>query len=345
MNFNKQNYMKKTLLLATFLSGCFFINAQSLQTEDFNSLTVGDIGTDITGVTPGQGGWSTYTAVGANTNFQIVNEGGAYANAVQITGAANATDTRYLWQDGLDASWAARTSGNNVIEIEYDFFTGPITTSKSTTGIRLFNGSGQTMAGFRFVPETKVITGLARYNNAGTVGAYFFNLGTAGAVVTLNANTWYRIGFAFDKTTGNVTWQGPGFDGYVTGTEIGVDPAEADFLVVAGTANTVATVAKFDNLTVKATAVENLLGVQDVVTVTNIIKLYPNPVNDVLSVNAGNMSISNVEIIDINGRTVKSISLTDSFSTNINVSDLSAGVYMINIYSENNKTTKKFVKN
>lgn len=338
--------MKKTLLLVTILCGCFYVNAQTLQNENFNELNVGNVGTDITGVTTGQGDLLTYTSAGANSDFQIISEGGDYANVLQITGSANATATKFLWKGGLAAGWATRTSGNDIIEIEYDFYTGATTASKSTTGIRLFNSAGQTVAGFRFVPETKAITGLARYDNAGTVNTFFFNLGASNAVITLAENTWYRIGVAFNQITGEVIWKGPGFNSSIVGTEIGVDPDEADFVVAAGTDNTVSTVAKFDNLTIKATATENLLSVQEVdAPLVESIKLYPNPVKDVLFISASNVSITNVEIIDINGRLVKSVSSNNSFDSKITVSDLSAGVYMINIYSENNKTTKKFVKN
>lgn len=342
--------MKKTLLLITFFSGCFFMNAQTLESADYNGLTVGNIGTDLTGATPGQGGYYTFSVTpvttATNADFQIVNDVAEQGKVFQINGPANATESKVAWKADLATTWSTRTLGNDIIEVEYDFFTGAATTSKSTTGFRLYNAAGQTVAGFRFVPETKVITGLARYNSNGNIGTYFFNLGAAGAAITLNSDTWVRIGFAFNKTTGEVTWKGPGYYVGVTGTEIGVDPDEIDFVVVAGTGNTVSAVSKFDNYTAKATAVEALLGIEEVSSPSaNVIKLYPNPVNDVLLINASNISISNVEVVDINGRLVKSLSVGNSSDAKINVSDLSAGVYMINIYSENSKTTKKFVKN
>jgi hypothetical protein len=342
--------MKKTLLLATFFSGCFFMNAQMLESDNYEGLMVGNIGTDLTGMTAGQGGYYTFSVApittATNADFQIINDVTSQGKVFQINGPANATESKVVWKTDLITTWGTRTSGYDIIEVEYDFFTGAATTSKSTTGFRLYNAAGQTVAGFRFVPETKVITGLARYNNNGTVGTYFFNLGAAGAALPLTASTWYRIGFAFNKTTGEVTWKGPGFYGTVIGTEIGVNPDEVDFVVAAGTGNTVSAVSKFDNYTAKATAVEALLGVEEVLALSaNVIKLYPNPVNDVLSINASNISITNLEIMDINGRVIKSILTDNSFEATINVSNLSAGVYMINIYTENNKTTKKFVKN
>lgn len=342
--------MKKTLLLATFLGGCFILNAQMLESADYEGLTIGNIGTDLTGATAGQGGYYTFSVTpittATNADFQIVNDVVSQGKVFQINGPANASESKITWKVDLTTTWGTRTLGNDIIEVEYDFFTGAATTSKSTTGFRLYNPSGQTVAGFRFVPETKVITGLARYNNNGTVGTYFFNLGAAGAALPLSPSTWYRIGFAFNKTTGEVTWKGPGFYASVVGTEIGVNPDEVDFVVSAGTGNTASAVSRFDNYTAKANSTETLLGVDEVVSSSaNVIKLFPNPVNDILSINTTSVSISNVEILDINGRIIKSIAIGNSFDAKINVSDLNAGVYMINIYSENNKTTKKFIKN
>lgn len=339
--------MKKTLLFIAVLLGYFSLNAQDLMTQNFNALTVGTVGTSITGATPGQGGLFTYTPAGANTNFQIYSEGGPYGNALQIAGPTNATDIRYVWQDGLDAAWATRTVGNNILIVEYDFYTGPSTTSAGTTGMRLFNAAGQTIAGFRFVPSTKVITGLARYNNNGTIGTYFFNLGAANAAITLAADTWYRIGFAFNKTTGEVIWKGTNFNASIIGTEIGIDPDEADFLVVPSTGNTVSVVAKFDNLLVRASATENVLSVSSFVApMANTLSIYPNPVKDYFTVSTKtSLKISNISITDLNGRIVKTVSSQFIKEGQVDISDLRAGMYVLSLQTNEGVIAKKIIKN
>jgi hypothetical protein len=339
--------MKKTLLFITILSGYFSLNAQNLMTQDFNALTVGNVGTSITGATPGQGGLYTFTAAGSNANFQIYNEGGAYGNALQIAGPTNATDVRYVYQDGLAAAWSTRTVGNNIIIVEYDFNTGPATTSAGTTGMRLFNAAGQTIAGFRFVPSTKVITGLARYNNAGTVGTYFFNLGASNTAITLAANTWYRIGFSFNKTTGQVTWKGDSFNAFIVGTEVGVNPNEADFLVVPSTGNTVSTLAKFDNMVIRASSTEDVLSVANFSAPTvNSVSIYPNPVKDYFNVSMNQtLKVSSIKIMDINGRLIKSVSSQFIKEGQVDVSDLSAGMYILNLETNDGIISKKIIKN
>lgn len=68
------------------------------------------------------------------------------------------------------------------------------------------------------------------------------------------------------------------------------------------------------------------------------IAIYPNPVRDMLTVNGEN--VKNVEIIDVNGRVV----LNSNRAGQIDMSELSDGVYMVRVMSENGVSTKKIVK-
>lgn len=68
----------------------------------------------------------------------------------------------------------------------------------------------------------------------------------------------------------------------------------------------------------------------------------PNPAYDFININSKtNAIINSVEIADVNGRVVKNVS--DSVSQ-VNVSDLSSGVYILKIKNENGVGTSKFVK-
>ena len=73
--------------------------------------------------------------------------------------------------------------------------------------------------------------------------------------------------------------------------------------------------------------------------------LYPNPSKDVINVmNSINASITNLEITDLNGRIVKNVKLDGVSETQISVSDLSTGIYMMKIVSDKGTTTKKVIK-
>lgn len=328
--------MKQITLVYLLLILCGFqrMEAQDLQVEDFESLTLGNAS--------GQGGLSTFD--GTDSDYQIVYEDENQGNVLQITGPANDASGRYLWKDFL---WASRTPGNDFIQVEYDFYTGSATSSLGSTGIELYNSDySVTIGGFRFVPETKVLTGLVYFDNAGNIDTYFIDLGTENNELVLSPDTWYRVGFAFNPVTGEVIWKGPGFYAGIFGAAAGIDPYEADFTVIPDAGNTVANVAKFDSLLITAAATENLLGVKDLDnSLVDAVKLYPNPVIDVLNLSASNKTnLKKLEVVDINGRIIKSTSLENITNKEINISELNSGLYLINIYSSEGMTTKKIIK-
>jgi len=76
------------------------------------------------------------------------------------------------------------------------------------------------------------------------------------------------------------------------------------------------------------------------------LSVYPNPANNVVTIdNNENIQISAISIVDINGRTVKYAQYDGVSNAQINISELSSGMYMMNIASDQGMTTKKIVKN
>lgn len=77
-------------------------------------------------------------------------------------------------------------------------------------------------------------------------------------------------------------------------------------------------------------------GIDDVANVE--FGIYPNPATDRLNISC-NEAVREVSVIDMTGRTV-----INSTATNLNVSGLAAGVYMVRIATENGIGMQKFVK-
>ncbi|QOD59617.1 T9SS type A sorting domain-containing protein [Polaribacter haliotis] len=72
------------------------------------------------------------------------------------------------------------------------------------------------------------------------------------------------------------------------------------------------------------------------------ISFYPNPVNDILQIkNSDNLKISTIMIFNVLGKKVKVIRNPENA---IDVSDLSKGIYFLNINSENGKIVKRIIK-
>ena len=52
-----------------------------------------------------------------------------------------------------------------------------------------------------------------------------------------------------------------------------------------------------------------------------------------------------INVVDVNGRTVKTITNSLSSEMEINVSDLTSGIYMLNVKTDEVVATSKFIKN
>jgi len=74
------------------------------------------------------------------------------------------------------------------------------------------------------------------------------------------------------------------------------------------------------------------------------IRLYPNPVQDVLKIESGEMKMDKVEICDLSGRIVETNYISQPGTATINVSALPAGVYFVRMYTEKGIMTKKIIK-
>jgi hypothetical protein len=353
--------MKKTLL-ALCLLATFFNFSQSLQSDNFNGLTVGNVGADYTGATAGQGGWLTFSNNGtapttstnaANTNFQVVSSGNLSTNGLSLVGPNGDKGSRFMWKDGLPTAWSARTSGNNIIEVEVDINPGVRGASRNSFGAAIYDAAfTKTLAGFEVNSSTGELF-LVAYSTptASPVGNYIYNLAAAPGVL-LPENTWSRVGFSYNYTTGQVKINSTAIVGgslAVNGSSPTTNPAEVDLLVGSGSVTTptvinniASTSMLFDNFVVRASATDTLLSTESIGNSENKFSIYPNPTSNVLNIsNTNNIEIKNIFVSDINGRVVKNES---GSLTQINISDLNAGVYFITIEAAEGKTTQKFIK-
>lgn len=78
---------------------------------------------------------------------------------------------------------------------------------------------------------------------------------------------------------------------------------------------------------------------------TNIVRLYPNPVNDILNINTGTDISSNAKVSIINsyGEVVMNVILKTE-NTTINTNQLSSGFYFARVVNGNNIITSKIIK-
>ena len=78
---------------------------------------------------------------------------------------------------------------------------------------------------------------------------------------------------------------------------------------------------------------------------TSKFSVYPNPANNVVTItNTQSILVSEVAITDVNGRTIKTIKVDNLSEVELNVSELTSGIYFMNLTTDTGKVVKKFVK-
>ncbi|ESU24818.1 hypothetical protein FEDK69T_03710 [Flavobacterium enshiense DK69] len=358
--------MNRKLLLFSILLGLYIpAKAQVLQSDNFNSLTVGNIGADFTGATPGQGGWLTLASNGAtpttttnagNANFQIVAAGGTNANVFSLQGPNGDKGSRLMWKSGLAAAWGTRTAGNNIIEIEVDINPGTRGASLNDFGLSLFNSDRtKQLCGFRVDAASGELFLVAYSYPQGAPGPnnYIYPI-DVDTPVLLPQNQYSRIGVSFNSVTGAVLIKGPGIGAAgigIPGSAAGIVPNQTELLATAGASatplNAASATMTFDNFLIKASATDTLLGTEAFTSVeSSKLSVYPNPANNIVTIsNAENLQINAVVITDVNGRTVKTLEFGGVAETQINVSDLNSGIYFMSIDTNEGTATKKIIKN
>lgn len=74
------------------------------------------------------------------------------------------------------------------------------------------------------------------------------------------------------------------------------------------------------------------------------INIWPNPTEDILKIESLNLVFNSIEIFDIAGRRVKTIDKKAISNSEINISDLNKGTYILKILGDKGFYTTKFIK-
>ncbi len=82
------------------------------------------------------------------------------------------------------------------------------------------------------------------------------------------------------------------------------------------------------------------VGIDDISTV-NGLSVYPNPVKNNLFIELDNQELISIKIIDFSGKTIKTI---NGNANTVNVSDLTKGIYFLQVQTENGLLNSKFIK-
>src|SRR5690606_3604261 len=193
--------MKKQLLYTVqALLAAHLCTAQVLYSENFDNLAIGDLSTDPTGTTAGQGGWYVNTKSNNISNVRIEAEPGR--GKVLLMEYPGGNIVHIIEKKDLNIDWSQRISPNQVIKVEYDFFTGnepsenySFTAEFSSFRVNLDNLT-KSIALFYYHPYPGVLIG----------GAYFGldHLVNNNQPLTLTKNSWVRLVMNLDYSANKI---------------------------------------------------------------------------------------------------------------------------------------------
>ncbi len=354
--------MKKVLLSLCMCSLAVFGFAQEqvVINENFDALNLGNVGTDFTGTTAGQGG--IYLYGGSAASYQIINIDVPHGKSLQLTSGNGAppasganTNERWAWKNISTTASAT----NDITVIQAQIFTGPAT-GAGTIKVILYGpigASSSTIGGIKYNYATKTIQGEANvsvpsYPPSGTSGTLTLTLGTQ----VFPANTWVNVEYRYNKTTGahkyiysdgtntytydytggNVTIGGTAYPAVVVPNLVA---AECDIVSTTAAGNTVENIASVDNFIVKFSN-STLLSTSEV---SNISKasffIYPNPTVDIINIKT-DKKIKSFSIIDFSGRVMDAKNVDNK----IDVSHLQSGTYILSVETSDGIVSEKFIK-
>ena len=340
--------------------------AQVLFTENFDNLTVGNLGTDPDGYVPGQGGWLTkcwYTK--GNSFFNVVNES-TRGKVLDLTSAYTKTTQVYtVVKPNLNALIDMRTAGNDVIKFEIDYFTG-----------NKFPSSGSNLSKIAFFwegidyygPQTYLFQ-LAFNKDSGIIQAQSATYSTnpnsiiqeGSAHTYLPFNTWVTFLVYLDYPNDKIYIEIPYLNKAYMGALIGNNanrtsnnlmqdfkPATLIFITNFGSyTQNIYSSQRYDNIKITALnsvppAVINLSTNEQLAAK---FKMYPNPATTVVNItNSENMLVNKVTVYDISGKELNTQSFNNETQIQLNVENLANGTYMLHLQTNEGTAVKKLVK-
>lgn len=318
--------MKKTLLTVACLVALYAAQAQSTSFEASEGFTEGDIN--------GQNEWfsSSYDD-GSGTTAYITNQ--VIANGFSSDGTSSfyaQEEPEFDGQDGpvigafKDVAMAGPETLFSVDVFPVDQISGGADYSVNLTTANAETANIGIRINFGYLSATAPATiKVVDFNTAGTLS--YINTG-----VEWEAGQWYNLRAEVDGNAGTIVY-------YLDDAIIYEGaPLATEFDGVALTHDNWGGTVFFDNL-----VLSNSLSVSrhDVATFA----VAPNPTSgNVVIGNTGNANITKVTVSDLNGRTVKSLPGGTMTNLTVDMSDLTTGVYMMNINSDSGSVTKKIIK-
>jgi len=343
----------KYLILTILLFLGLNVTSQVLYSENFNAQTSGALNTDLTGTTPGKGNWYTQsqnTQVLSLLDIEITPL--TFNNKIlEIKNILNSKNKSEAVLDlkNLDALWNNRNTGNDILKFEFDFLVNMIDTANYGLRIDHFFGYNYgVLAEFRYFASTNynhLVDGYIK-NSSGGANKISFDNNRTSQYLNFPNKTWVKVTWYFNYTTKIAHLFIPDLNTYYTTNFDSRFPVESfQISIYRGITNQTSTYRQpflmYDNFNIEAV---NNVPLSTNEFLNSKFEIYPNPTTDIITIkNYENILIKNIDIIDLTGKTIKSIKPEEQH-TQLNLDFLAAGTYLLNIKTEQGTAVKKIVK-
>lgn len=352
--------MKKTTFL-TFIVLLLFnsVNAQLLLNDDFDNYTLGNLGTDPTGVISGQGNWFTknYSTTTPNSSVSTITNEPFKSKVLTLT---TPKDQDITVSKDLSIFIDYRTAGNNVIKFEIDYYTGPqyymASSNPPHTQISLLNNDNKQLLKYYHLLISEVAYVHGRSTN-GFTDNNVVHLGNGTWGDKFPIDTWISLIVYLDYNNKKIYFETPYFNKVAVGDFLNLSTSTnliEDYKPTSISLSTNADIAiasqmvhKFDNIKVTAIKVvpPNIIALSINEQLAENFNLYPNPATSIVNItNNENMSIKQVEIYDVTGKLINTHNFNNETEIQLNIETLTSGTYLMHLYTNEGVAVKKLIK-
>lgn len=284
--------MKNYLLLFISLLFISSLSAQIFFEDDFEAYPLGEF-------IDGQGGWVVEAE--DPTTVQII-ERNSSGKSMQLQSTFETNESGLFVTQYYD--WEDRDSGNDILTLEVDFYTGNVVEGFGMLIIASEDFDIILEMGWDMEEEL----------------LYIYSDGEEETLLeNATPETWYQFTANYNVETGDV---------FARVDEENIVHIEAEPLQIPAVFDFTSILASeigMDNIKLSAEK-ENFLSTPSFEQTTTQVTLYPNPTSDYINIQS-DKQISNLDVYDIKGRKISATSNQNQ----INTYDWSAGKYFLNI--------------
>ncbi len=322
--------MKEFVLSGALTVACaFFVNAQTTLTSFEENETLGyTSGTDIGEYSDL---WSTYNTVSeAAADAAVIYVSDSWASAgtqslffpSQNIGTDDCSNINYALTTVLDYS-----TFTTPYAFSFDAMTNEVSSSGSNFYAMLYSYDAATEESY-------------------TIASMYFNYDGDMYFGDLEAREYVEVGTFEAETTNNakIRINADNTITYLSGNEevltytIDASYLTGNYYLVFGSDDW-GTDWSIDNIQI----IEATAGIKK--NTLNGISVYPNPSSDIFNITSSdNALIDQICITDLNGCVVKTVAITGVSSAQVNIADLSGGIYLLSLTSNKGSYTQKIIK-